>query len=141
MAQITPDVEQIVNDYVDVWNEGNYGQIPDVVTESVAIYDPGAPGGEVHGREGFEAFLREVRTGFPDFHIAVDDVLAGDDVVMAEWTATGTHEGEFNDVPPTGREIDMTGMSKILIADGKVEEDRIYYDRQELFEQLGLADD
>lgn len=130
---------QLMSDYVDIWNGGEYSKLPDIVAESVTVYDPGAPEGEVRGRDALEAFLREVRTGFPDFEVILEDTLASDDVVMAEWTVTGTHEGEFNDIPPTEREIDLKGMDKIIVADGKVQEHRIYYDLQEMFEQLGLT--
>jgi predicted ester cyclase len=58
---------------------------------------------------------------------------------MKEWTATGTHEGEFDGVPPTGREIEISGMAKDLIADGEVLEGRLYYDPAEMAEQLGLT--
>lgn len=141
MAQATPDAERLVREWVSVWNDGDYGKIPDVLAESATVYDPSAPEGKVHGHDEFEAFLRELRTGFPDFRITIDDVLTGDEVVMIEWTVTGTHEGAFNGIPPTERELEHTGMSKTLVADGKVQEDRIYYDFQEVIEQLGLTDD
>lgn len=54
-------------------------------------------------------------------------MLADDERTMVEWTVTGTHEGELSTTPPTGRDIDMTGMSKTLIEDGNVQEGRIYY--------------
>lgn len=130
--------DQLRNDYVDLWN-GDFSKL-DVVSETVAVYDPGAPDGEVHGRDALEALLEDVRTGFPDFQVTVEDTLTSEDLVMGEWTATGTHEGEFNDVPPTEREIDLTGMDKIRVADGKVQEHRLYYDLQEMFEQLGVAE-
>jgi steroid delta-isomerase-like uncharacterized protein len=141
MSQTIPHAEQLVREWVNVWNDGAYEKIPAVLAESATIYDPSAPEGKVHGHDEFESFLRELRTGFPDFRITIDDMLAGDEVVMIEWTVTGTHEGAFNDIPPTERELEHTGMSKILIADGKVQEDRIYYDFQEVIEQLGLIDD
>lgn len=141
MAQSTSEIERLVNDYLDVWNDGDYAKMSDVLAESIAVYDPGAPEGEVHGHGGLEALLRELRTAFPDFRVAIDDMLAGDETIMAEWTFTGTHEGEFNGVPPTGRKVELTGMDTMRISDGKVHEHRIYYDRQELFEQLGLTDE
>ncbi|WP_276255441.1 ester cyclase [Halomontanus rarus] len=141
MAQTAPDAEQLVENYAEIWNDAAYGMIPEVTAESVTVYDPGAPDGEVHGRDGLEAFLRELRTAFPDLHIAIEDILASDEVIMGEWTVTGTHEGEFNDIPPTDRERELTGMDKILVADGRVQEHRIYYDLHELFEQLGLTNE
>lgn len=132
--------EQLLNtyqDYEDLWN-GDLSKLH-VVAESVAFYSPDVPDGGLHGREAFEAYLRGVRAAFPDWHVAVDDLVAGDGLVMKEWTATGTHEGEFDGVPPTGREIEISGMAKDLIADGEVLEGRLYYDPAEMAEQLGLT--
>lgn len=139
ITEPTAEVEQVVNDYLDVWH-GDFSKL-EVVAESVTVSDPAAPDGEIHGRDAFEAFVREVRTGFPDMTFSIDEQVASDGVLMYEWTGTGTHEGEFNDIPPTGQELELTGMSKTVIADGKVQEDRIYFNLQELFEQLGLTEE
>jgi steroid delta-isomerase-like uncharacterized protein len=125
------------DDYEDLWN-GDRSKLS-VVAESITFSSPGVPGGELHGREAFEAYLHEVRTAFPDWHVAVDDLLAGDGIVMKEWTATGTHDGEFDGVPPTGREVEISGMAKDVIADGKVQDGRLYYDPDDVAEQLGLT--
>jgi steroid delta-isomerase-like uncharacterized protein len=134
----TAEHEQLVNDYVDLWH-GEFSK-RDVVAESVTLRDPGLPEGEIHGRDAVVAFLRDLRTGFPDFHVTIDDHLADEGTIMAEWTATGTHEGEFNGLAPTGREMELTGMDKILVADGRVQEHRIYYDVREMMAQLGHDD-
>lgn len=126
-------------DYEDLWN-GDLSNI-DVVAESISLSDPALPDGEIHGREAFEAYLREVRSAFPDWHVVADDLLVDDGIVMKEWTTTGTHRGEYKGVPPTGREIEISGMARDVIADGKVQEARLYYDPQEVPEQLGLTED
>lgn len=139
MTRATPEPEQLVDDYVALWN-GDFSKT-DVLAESVDVYDPHMPEGEVHGREDFEAYVREIRDAFPGLTFTAEDVLASDDLVMVEWTGTGTHKGEFDGVAPTGREITVRGVSKVRIADGKVRSDRIYTDPRELYEQLGLGDD
>lgn len=141
MEGTTADAERTVRDYVDVWNDGDYERLPDVLSESATVYDPGAPGGELRGRDEFEAHLRELRRGFPDFTISIGDLLSDEGVVMVEWTATGTHRGEFDGIPPTDRGVELVGMSKTLVADGKVREDRIYHDFHDFLDQLGLAGD
>ena len=139
MAQATPDVEQLVSDYEDLWN-GDFSKL-DLVTESVTIYDPGVPSGVIQGREEFETQLREFHAAFPDCKLEIVDMLASVEIAMLHWTFTGTHEDEYNDIPPTGREIEMAGMSKLRHEEGEVQEDRIYYDRHEMFEQLGLVEE
>jgi steroid delta-isomerase-like uncharacterized protein len=140
-ASIT-EHEQTLNayqDYEDLWN-GDFSKLS-VVAESIAVYNPSLPDGELHGREAFEAYLREIRSAFPDWQVVADDLLVGDGIVMKEWTITGTHEGEYEGVPPTGREIEFKGMAKDIIADGEVQEQWLYHDPQEVYEQLGLIED
>ena len=141
MARATRDAEGTVRAYVDVWNERDYSKIPEVVSESVSVYNPTAPGGEVHGRDGLEAFMRGVVAGFPDFHVAVHDVVSNDDLVMYDATLSMTHEGEFDGIPPTGREVEVSEMAKYHVADDKVREYRVCFDQQAVFEQLGLTDE
>ena len=141
MAQATSDGEQCVKDWVDIWSTGGYDRLPDVLNESVTVYDPGAPGGVLEGRDEFEAHLRELRAGFPDFTLQIEEMLSGDGVVMIEWTVTATHEGEFNGIPATNREIELRGMSKTTIRDGEIVEDRVYHDFHAFLEQLGLIDE
>lgn len=130
--------EQLMRDYNELWN-GDFSKLA-VVADAVAIKHPAAPDGELHGREALEAFIGEYHSAFPDFHIEVHDWISQDEVIMKEYTMTGTHEGAFNDVPATGREIKSTGMGKIVVADGKVQEDRIYFNRLEALEQLGFTE-
>lgn len=132
------DHESLMNDYTALWN-GDFSKL-DVVAESVDLYVPSLSDGEIHGRDAFEAYLRELRTGFPDWHVTMKDMLANEDVVMKEWTVTATHKGEYNGIPATERTIDISGMGKILIVNGEVQEDHLYYDFHELIEQLGLTE-
>ena len=141
MARATRDAEGTVRAYVDVWNERDYSKIPEVVSESISVYNPTAPGGEVHGRDGLEAFMRGVVAGFPDFHVTVHDVVSNDDLVMYDATLSMTHEGEFDGIPPTGREVEVPEMAKYHVVDDKVREYRVCFDQQAVFEQLGLTDE
>ncbi|WP_136590271.1 ester cyclase [Salinigranum halophilum] len=131
--------EQPMSDYLALWH-GEYSKI-DSVSDAFVAYEPSAPGGEVHGRDAFEAYVRELRTAFPDFTITVEAALEDAEMVMTEWTGRGTHEGEFNGLPPTGRTFEHRGMSKFVIADGKVQEERMYYDPREIAEQLGFLEE
>jgi steroid delta-isomerase-like uncharacterized protein len=138
-AVVSTRHEQPMSDYLALWH-GDYSKI-DAVPDSFVAYEPSAPGGEVHGPDALEAHVRELRTAFPDFTLTPEAVLEDEELVMAEWTATGTHEGEFNGVPPTGRTFQHKGMSKFVIVNGKVQEERMYYDPREIAEQLGLLEE
>ena len=141
MARATRDAEGIVRAYVDVTNEREYSKLPDLVAESVSVYNPTAPEGVVHGRENVEAFMQGVLAGFPDFGVTLHDVVSNDDLVMYDATLTMTHEGEFDGIPPTGREIEVPEMARYHVTEGKIQEYRVCFDQQAVFEQLGLAEE
>lgn len=61
------------------------------------------------------------------------------DMVMVEYRVVGTHDGEFQGLPPTNREIELWAVDKFLITNGQVEEWVSYYDTAELQDQLGMT--
>lgn len=103
------------------------------------MYNLGLPDGEVNSRDEFEAYMAEIRAGSPDVHLSFEEVAGNDDIVMAEFRITGTHESEFQGLPPTGREAEIWGIDKLRIDDGTITEYYTYYDTQDLANQLGLS--
>lgn len=139
MAQATPDAESVVRTHAEMWNEQDFSEVPNVVSETYVEYNPAVPEGEIHGPDEFEAWTRQITSAFPDFRVTIVDLLAGEELVMAELEFTMTHEGEFNDIPPTGEEVTFRAMGKFLVDDGEVQELHNYFDSGELFEQLGVT--
>lgn len=140
MAQTqTTRHEELLRDYVDLWN-GDYSKF-DIVDEEFSFYDPAHPDGEVHGRDEFEEFVRHTHRAFPDWTLEkhTDGMLTSENVVMLEWTVSGTHEGEFYGAPPSGRQFEVTGMAKTIIEDGQLQDDYIYFNQKEMLDQLGFT--
>lgn len=135
----TTEHEELLSEYVDLWN-GDFSKI-DAASESISIREAAVPDGLIQGQSALKARIREVHTGFPDFENTVDDALIDEDTIMLEWTMSGTHEGEYGGIPPSHREMEIKGMTKLLIADEKVQEGRMYYSVQELLAQLGLSEE
>jgi predicted ester cyclase len=57
-------------------------------------------------------------TAFPDLHVSLDELIAEDDAVFLRSTMTGTHDGEYKGIPPTGRHIATECAEVFRIADG-----------------------
>jgi predicted ester cyclase len=53
--------------------------------------------------EQAKQFFGMVHQAFPDLHAEVHDVIAEGELVAARVTYTGTHQGEFVGIPPTGK--------------------------------------
>jgi len=69
-----------------------------------------------------------IRTGFPDLHARIDDLVAEGDRVAARLTFRGTHQGEFLGVPATGRTVEYVSHEFYRFADGLVAEEWICSD-------------
>jgi predicted ester cyclase len=58
-------------------------------------------------------------TAFPDLHCSVDELIAEGDKVFCRSTMTGSHDGEYKGIPPTGRHISAESAEVYRIVDGK----------------------
>jgi steroid delta-isomerase-like uncharacterized protein len=139
MAETTVDATQLVEEYVEIWNGQEISRFSEVVAESFAFTSPTV--GTVEGRENFEAYARAVTDAFPDFRITPHELLADEHLVMAEGTLSGTHEGEFEGIPPTHETFEVRDMARFVVEDGKLQEERAVFDQQEFLGQLGLLDE
>src|SRR5215210_4717337 len=88
--------------------------------------------------EHYKEFLVARRAAFPDRRFVVEDMIAEGDKVSARFTMRGTHNGEFRGIAPSGREVTMTGIDMIRLADGKMVEDRVEVDQLGMMQQLGV---
>ncbi|MFA9416632.1 ester cyclase [Natrinema sp. HArc-T2] len=139
MAETTEDAAQLATEYVEIWNEQEFSRLPDVVAESFTFTSPTS--GTIQGREDFEAYAREVVDAFSDFQIAVHEMLADEQLVMAEGTLSGTHDSEFDGIPPTHETFEVRDMAKFVVEDGKLQEERAFFDQHDFLGQLGLLEE
>jgi predicted ester cyclase len=95
------------------------------------------PGEEIHGRQGIKQFYGMLRAAFPDLHFTIEDQIAAGDRVVTRWTANGTHNGEFQGISPTGKQITIAGIDIDRLANGKVVECWPVADELGLLRQLG----
>ncbi len=58
---------------------------------------------EATGAELLKEVFARLHRAFPDLHVAVEDVIAEGDKVVGRNTVTGTHQGEYMGIPPTGK--------------------------------------
>ncbi len=58
-------------------------------------------------------------TAFPDIHMSLEELIAEGDKVFLRTTFTGTHDGEYKGIPPTGRHVASESAEIYKIAGGK----------------------
>lgn len=89
-------------------------------------------------KEGVLSFFRMLRAAFPDMRMAVEDVIASGDRVVARVRCTGTHQGVFAGIPATGKGIDAQLIDIMGMGDdGRCHEHWGVMDQLTLLQQLG----
>lgn len=103
--------------------------------------------GRPAGREGVRRVLRSLYTTFPDWHFALEEMVAEGEVVMCVMTMTGTHAatpdfpilgGLLMGVPPTGKRVMVLHSHLYRIIRGEIAEHRATRDDLGMMQQLGL---
>jgi steroid delta-isomerase-like uncharacterized protein len=120
-------------------NAVNTGQLDDldlVFARSVVDHDPAPDQGP--GPQGFKQFFSTLRSAFPDLHITPEHVDATEDDIALAYTITGTHQGDFLGVAPTGKHISARGMQIARFEDGKIVERWGSSDELGILKQLGV---
>jgi predicted ester cyclase len=83
-----------------------------------------------------EVFAR-LHRAFPDLHIAVEDMIAEGDKVVARNVVTGTHQGEYMGLAPTGKRITYDEIFICRLAGGRIAETWGVVDVLSQMRQLG----
>jgi len=78
-----------------------------------------------------------LRTSFPDLAISGDQLVTDEDKIAVAYTMTGTHQGEFMGVAPTGRKIRARGVQIARFQDGKMVERWGSSDQLGILQQIG----
>ena len=97
-----------------------------------------APAPLAPGVAGVRRWVAALRRAFPDLCAVVEAEIAEGDTVVQRIACSGTHQGEFLSVPPTGRRATWQLVEiQRLGPDGKVAEHWSSWDQLGLLRQLG----
>ena len=123
--------------YQDVINTGNLELADELLAQDIIEHEE-IPG-QAPGIEGFKQFFTMFRTAFPDLNFTVEDMIAEGDKVVARVTVRGTHQGEFMEMPATGKKIEIEAIDIGRIANGKLTEHWGQTDMMKMMAQLGAT--
>jgi steroid delta-isomerase-like uncharacterized protein len=125
----------LVRESVEAFNAGDMAKLLAVAAPDIVIHYAEMPE-LLEGRETWQQGYELVKRAFPDLKIRVDDLVAAGDKVALRLTLSGTHEGEFQGIPATGRTISYVSHEFYRVADGVFAEEWICSDMATLFRQL-----
>lgn len=118
-------------------NQNKPSVFDELIAPSFVSYD--APPGYGRDLEGFRRLIATFRAAFPDLHITIEEELAEGDKVIHRGYGTGTHRGDFQGVPPTGKQVKIKYIDIWRVANGKMVENWVQMDLLGLMQQLGVV--
>ena len=129
--------KQLVRQYFEAYDQQDTERIGQLVSNSnYSFHLYGMPTMDWNGTK---QFYTEAWSAFPDLHHEIFDIVAEGDKVAVRYNIIGTHKGELQGMPPTGKEVSFGAMVFITLVDGKVAEEWEIADTIGLMQQIGVT--
>lgn len=133
---LTTDLKALIQQYVDqVWNLGNLAALNGLTTSTYTYHLGGQPG---RNRAGMQQFIGMIHAAFPDWRVQIMDLVAEGNMVAIRWQGQVTHQGIFQGIPPTGKQIMVSGINIYHVTDGKIATEWEQTDTLGMLQQLGV---
>lgn len=113
-------------------SRGNFDALDAILSPDYILHPEGA-----RGADGLAAMVQGYREALADLAVTIDHQFTDGDYVATRTTFTGRHEGELMGAPPSGREVEFTGLTVSRCRDGRIEEEWELVDVPSLLQQIG----
>jgi steroid delta-isomerase-like uncharacterized protein len=126
--------------FIDAMNTGD----PEVVSETIdELVEPDAQIRtplpiEATGQQLLKEVFGRLHRAFPDLRVTVEDAIAEGDKVVSRNSVTGTHQGEYMGIPPTGKSVTYNEIFIARFVDGRIAETWGVVDVLSQMRQLGM---
>ena len=134
------DNKAVIRRWIEAFNERDLQGEADVLAPGFVAHVPDSPAPlDLEGLEAWREFTAPFVEAFPDLRLSIQDIAAEGNTVAARVAFRGTHRGEFQGLPPTGKEVAFSSIEIDRVVDGKVEEHWVEINLLGLVQQLGVA--
>ena len=137
MNSVNP--KELIRDLHKVWNSNLLLEIPNIYTEDFVVHwSKVNKKSTSFGHNGIRKAIEETLIAFPDWFEDVVDIIAENDRVVTRYISTGTHNGPYQGIQPTGNRIKVDEISIFRLKGNKVAEQWCLVDDLALLKQLRI---
>lgn len=116
-----------------VWDDKDLKAIDELIHPKCVVH---SLLGDFYGPESLKNIVQTWLLGFPDLVIKNTAVISEQDLVVIQWQAQGSHQGEFKGIKPIGKPVSYTGITVYRINHGKITEYWAYLDMKNILDQI-----
>jgi steroid delta-isomerase-like uncharacterized protein len=128
---------RVLRKLIQAFNDRELAVVSTLVTSGFVRHDLAAAFMEVKGRGEVDDFLQEVLKAMPDLQATIEDIFATEERGAMRLTVSGTHQGEFQGIPPTGKKVTFSSFNLYRFEDGKLAEFWQLIDVANFLRQIG----
>jgi steroid delta-isomerase-like uncharacterized protein len=117
----------------EVWNKGRREAIAEMLAPDAVLHEGGL---DSVGPEGFYPLFDRIRNAFSQIQTTVHDTFAEGDRICIRWSFQAKHSGPGLGIPPSGKNVDATGITIMRIDSGKAVEGWQNWDMLGMLDQI-----
>lgn len=136
MTTTTHDIKAAARDLLAEIDANQAQAIPAVFAEHFVARMPGMPPLD---RAAFQQFGQAFYAAFPDLRHSIEEQVAEGDTVVNRLLVRGTHRGDFQGMPPTGKAVEIAAITIQRFENGQIVEQHLLVDTLGLLQQLGAV--
>jgi steroid delta-isomerase-like uncharacterized protein len=130
------DLTAIAKEYFETFNRRDWDKMRSLLHTQYSY--TGGDGQRMDGPDAGIGVAQMFAGAMSDAKITINRTYASGDVVVTEFTGSGTQDGAFMDIAATGRKVTMPVCNVIEMRDGKIYAEREYMDMAHMMQQLGV---
>ncbi len=127
----------ILKKIIQAFNDRDLTVVPTLVTSGFVRHDLASAFMNVKGREQVDDFLQVVLKALPDIQATIEDIFATEERGAMRLTITGTHQGVFQGIAPTGKKVTFSSFNLYRFEAGKLAEFWQLIDVANFLRQIG----
>jgi len=136
------EAENIKEGFLAFRVQGDHAAADRVYHQDCVIDYPNLPE-PLRGLDAYKEYDTATRNMYPDFNMTIDEYFVIGDKIFSFWTVDATNTGPLmtpmGELPPTNRKIHFAGIAVSRVVDGKIIEDKAFFNTLAMMEQLGFT--
>jgi steroid delta-isomerase-like uncharacterized protein len=129
--------KELISNYLKEIDNKNFEILYEVYAPDAKMYLPSNSSEPMSVEQSIPS-LKSFYDAFPDFSHSIEELIAVGDKVILRAIDRGTHQGELNGIPATGKSIEFSVIAIFYFEGGKIVEVREDVDFLGMYQQLGM---
>jgi steroid delta-isomerase-like uncharacterized protein len=137
----TPEhMRAVLEEHVAAENDHDRERVLATYAKHEPVFEDVPAGRRYVGGDDIVGNYRHLWDGFPGLIRRIDRWTFGEDSCVIELTLTGTHDGPYRGIDPTGRPLELRIIAHFQFdGDGLIRQETAYYDTLSFMRQLRLT--